>query len=246
MTIETFDSSRGQLWARVLGIGAAVLLGLVFLVAAWAKALDPVSFVEQIRAERLDFFGLAEAAAFMALGLEIALGLALVTGLRRWWVLAPTAALVAFFLFLTGRAYWRFEHGLIDETEAHCGCFGNLLNRTPKEAFWQDLWLLVVPLGLSLVGRGNEAAFPKRRLMLIGALTAAALVFAWKAEPASRRSGNPIETRSRSQRALRRQRRESGAALFGRPGERLERREELGGSFRSRRTDFPGSGATAQ
>ena len=28
----------------------------------------------------------------MALGLEIALGLALVTGLRRWWVLAPTAA----------------------------------------------------------------------------------------------------------------------------------------------------------
>jgi len=180
MTIETFDSSRGQLWARVLGIGAAVFLGLVFLVAAWGKALDPVLFVEQIRAERLDFFGLAEAAAFMALGLEIALGLALVTGLRRWWVLAPTAALVAFFLFLTGRAYWRFEHGLIDETEA-CGCFGNLLNRTPKEAFWQDLWLLVVPLGLSLVGRGNEAAFPKRRLMLIGALTAAALVFAWKA-----------------------------------------------------------------
>jgi uncharacterized membrane protein YphA (DoxX/SURF4 family) len=180
MTTEPFDSSPSQPWIRVLGIAAAVFLGLVFLVAAWGKALDPVSFVEQIRAERLDFFGLAEATAFMALGLEIALGLALVTGLRRWWVLAPTAALVAFFLFLTGRAYWRFEHGLIDETEA-CGCFGNLLNRTPKEAFWQDLWLLVVPLGLSLVGRGKEGALPKRRLMLIGLLTAAVLVFAWKA-----------------------------------------------------------------
>ncbi len=180
MTTEPFDSSPSQPWIRVLGIAAAVFLGLVFLVAAWGKALDPVSFVEQIRAERLDFFGLAEATAFMALGLEIALGLALVTGLRRWWVLAPTAALVAFFLFLTGRAYWRFEHGLIDETEA-CGCFGNLLNRTPKEAFWQDLWLLVVPLGLSLVGRGKEGALPKRSLMLIGLLTAAVLVFAWKA-----------------------------------------------------------------
>jgi uncharacterized membrane protein YphA (DoxX/SURF4 family) len=153
---------------------------LVFLVAAWGKALDPVSFVEQIRAEGLDFFDLAEATAFIALGLEIALGLALLMGLRRWWVILPTAALVVFFMFLTGRAYWRFEHGLIDETEA-CGCFGNLLNRTPKEAFWQDLWLLVVPLGLSLVGRGKDTAFPKRRLMLIAGLTAATLVFAWKA-----------------------------------------------------------------
>lgn len=161
-------------------MAAAVFLGLVFLVAAWGKALDPVAFVEQIRVEGLDFFGLAEATAFFALGLEIALGLALLTGLRRWWVLVPTAVLVAFFLFLTGRAYWRFEHGLIDESEA-CGCFGNLLNRTPKEAFWQDLWLLLVPLGLSLIGRTKGGAVPKGRLVLIAGLTAAVLGFAWKA-----------------------------------------------------------------
>jgi uncharacterized membrane protein YphA (DoxX/SURF4 family) len=180
MPIEPIDYRPTPTWVRVLGVAAAVFLGLVFLVAAWGKALDPLAFVEQIRAEGLDFFGLAEATAFFALGLEIALGLALVTGLRRWWVLVPTAALVAFFLFLTGRAYWRFEHGLIDESEA-CGCFGNLLNRTPKEAFWQDLWLLVVPLGLSLVGRPKGGPFPKGRLALIAALTAAVLVFAWKA-----------------------------------------------------------------
>jgi len=180
MPLEPLYANPAQRWLRALGICAAVFLGLVFLVAAWGKALDPVSFVEQIGAEGLDFFGQAEATAFIALGLEIALGLALVTGLRRWWVLVPTAALVAFFLFLTGRAYWRFEHGLIDETEV-CGCFGNLLNRTPKEAFWQDLWLLVLPLGLSLVGRDKDGGLPKRRLMLIGVLTAAVLVFAWKA-----------------------------------------------------------------
>ena len=67
MTTEPFDSSPSQPWIRVLGIAAAVFLGLVFLVAAWGKALDPVSFVELIRAERLDFFGLAEATAFFAL-----------------------------------------------------------------------------------------------------------------------------------------------------------------------------------
>ena len=180
MSIEPFQNSPARPWATVLGTAAAVFLGLVFLVAAWGKALDPVSFVEQIRVEGLDFFGLAEATAFFALGLEIALGLALLTGLRRWWILVPTATLVAFFLFLTGRAYWRFEHGLIDETEA-CGCFGNLLNRTPKEAFWQDLWLLAVPLGLSLIGRGGSDVFPKRRSVVIAVLTAAVLVFAWKA-----------------------------------------------------------------
>ena len=180
MTIESFESSSARPWARILGTAAAVFLGLVFLIAAWGKALDPVSFAEQIRTEGLDFLGMAEATAFLALGLEIALGLALVTGLRRWWVLVPTAVLVAFFLFLTGRAYWRFEHGLIDETEA-CGCFGNLLNRTPKEAFWQDLWLLVVPLGLSLVGRGDSGSFPKRRLAIVALVTAAVLVFAWRA-----------------------------------------------------------------
>lgn len=180
MPLEPLYVNPAQKWLRALGICGAVCLGLVFLVASWGKALDPVSFVEQIRVEGVDFFGLAQATAFVALGLEIALGLALVMGLRRWWVLVPTAVLVAFFLFLTGRAYWRFEHGLIDETEA-CGCFGNLLNRTPKEAFWQDLWLLVVPLGLSLVGRSEDGGFPKRRAMLIGLLTAVALVFAWKA-----------------------------------------------------------------
>jgi uncharacterized membrane protein YphA (DoxX/SURF4 family) len=181
MTLEPFDSSPAQPWIRVLGIAAAALLGLVLLVAAWGKALDPVSFVEQIGVEGVDFFGLAELTAFIALGVEIALGLALVLGLRRWWVLLPAAALVAFFLFLTGRAYWRFEHGLIDETEA-CGCFGNLLDRTPKEAFWQDLWILGLPLGLSLLGRkGTETAVPKWRLVVIGGLTAAVLLFAWKA-----------------------------------------------------------------
>lgn len=176
------DSVQSSPWKRTVATAAAVFLGLVLLVAAWGKALDPLAFVEQIRYEGLEVLGNAEILAFFALAVEIALGLALVMGLRRWWVVLPTSLLVLFFLFLTGRAYWRFEHGLIDSTEA-CGCFGNLLSRSPVEAFWQDLLMLGVPLLLMTLdrGRGHDRPFPTRRLVVIAVLTIAALIFAWKA-----------------------------------------------------------------
>lgn len=168
-------------WRRAVGLAAAVTLGGVLLVAAWAKAIDPESFRQQIRSEGLDLFGLAGGVALAALALEIALGAALVLGIRRWWVLLPTAGLVAFFLFLTGRAYWRFEQGLLAADEG-CGCFGNLLMRTPAEAFWQDLVLLGVPLALAGLGRPRRAtSLPRRRLALVGVVTVAGLLLAWRA-----------------------------------------------------------------
>lgn len=168
-------------WKQVVGTGAAVVLGIVFLVAAWGKAIDPESFFEQIRFEGLDVFGLAGMVALVAIGLEVALGMALALGIRRWWVLAPTVALVLFFLCLTGRAYWRFEQGLITEAD-NCGCFGNLLARTPAQAFWQDLFLLGIPLLLSFVGwPKGERRVPRFRLALVGVTTVAALILALKA-----------------------------------------------------------------
>lgn len=168
-------------WKRVVGTAAAVFLGMVLLVAAWAKAIDPESFIEQIRFEGLDFLGLAAMVAYTAIVIEVALGMALGLGIRRWRVLAPTVALVLFFLFLTGRAYWRFEQGLISEAES-CGCFGNLLARTPAQAFWQDLFLLGVPLVLSFVGLSKgERRSPRIRLALVGVTAVAALILALKA-----------------------------------------------------------------
>src|SRR5262245_23447322 len=93
-------------WRRAVGTGAGVLLGVVLLVAAWGKALDPQSFAAEIQAQGIASAAAAPAVALAALALEVALGVALVLGLRRLWVLLPAAALIAFFLFLTGRAYW--------------------------------------------------------------------------------------------------------------------------------------------
>ncbi len=165
---------------RILGILGGVVLGAVFLIAAWAKALDPRAFAAQITLEGLDFLLPAAGVALIALALEVFLGGALVLNLRRWWILWPTSALVAFFLFLTGRAYWRSARGEVSE-DAGCGCFGNLVERTPGEAFWQDLALMVPALLLAFLARDRGPASPKLRLAAVGLATLAVLLLAWKA-----------------------------------------------------------------
>ncbi len=175
----TISSGRVRPRLYWLGTAAGVFLGAVLLVAVWAKALDPASFAEQIRVEGLDVLLSAQVVALIALALEAGLGLALLLGVRRLWVLVPAALLVAFFVFLTGRAWWMSAHGL-REAES-CGCFGNLVQRTPAQAFWQDTLLLVPALLLSFVGRERSSGFPKLRAALVAAATIAVAVFAWKA-----------------------------------------------------------------
>lgn len=181
MMYELPSEYAAPTWPSRLGTVAGVLLGLVLLVAVWGKALDPVAFAEQIRFEGLDLLLSAEQMALFALAVEFALGLSLVLGIRRLTNLVPTLAVVLLFLFLTGRGYWRFEHGLIDGTEA-CGCFGNLVDRSPAEAFWQDLGLLVPLMLLSFIGyQRRSVRRPWKRLVAVIGLTAAVVVFAHRA-----------------------------------------------------------------
>ena len=167
-------------WRHALGTIGGVFLGAVLLFAVWAKALDPGAFAQEIRDLRLDFLLPAGAMVFVALAIEAGLGSALLFGIRRLWVLLPTVALVAFFLFLTGRDYWLDSRGLL-EAGAGCGCFGNLVQRTPAEAFWQDLFLLVPALALAFVARpGPDRPVPWNRLGASGLVTVAAVLFTWK------------------------------------------------------------------
>lgn len=159
-----------------LGVAGAIVLGGVLLFASYAKAMDPEAFAEQIVAEGIAPLSLSFAAALVALALEVGLGAALLLGIRRLWVLLPTAALVAFFIFLTGRAWYNAAHGTGEVM--HCGCFGNLVDRTPAEAFWQDLVLLVPALVLCFLGRGEGAPPPWRRLAVTAVVTVGVVAFA--------------------------------------------------------------------
>ena len=174
------STSEVPRWRSTLSYLGGAFLGLVLLVAAWAKALDPASFEVQIQNEGLDFLLGAAAVAMIALMLEVGLGVALVLGVRHWLILGPSSLLVAFFLFLTGRTYWKYLQG-IEPDDTGCGCFGNLVQRTPAEAFWQDALLMVPALLLAFLAVRGGRELPKVRLGVATLLALLAVVFAWKA-----------------------------------------------------------------
>ena len=159
---------------------AAFALGAVLLVAAVAKALDPAAFAEALGAQGLTF-GLPPLAVVLAvLAVETVLGLLLVLDVRRVWTLGAATVLVASFVVLNGWDWWQAAHGAAPA--AGCGCFGNLVQRTPAQAFWQDLAMLVPALVLAWVGmpRGVRA-FPPRRMAAVAVGVAAVLLLAWRA-----------------------------------------------------------------
>ncbi|MEM8930381.1 MAG: MauE/DoxX family redox-associated membrane protein [Acidobacteriota bacterium] len=168
-------------WRRALATVGGIVLGAVLLVAAWAKTLDPIAFAGQIRAEGLDFLLPAGVVALIALALEWGLGVGLLVGLRQRWIVWTSSALVAFFVFLTGRTYWRHLRGVEPDPDASCGCFGNLVERTPTEAFWQDMILLVPPMLLVWLAVEVGRRPPIWRLVLVGFFTIAGTLVAWRA-----------------------------------------------------------------
>ena len=168
-------------WPQWVGLAGALLLGGTLVFALYGKALDPVAFAELIEHEGLDFLLPSSWVAAIGLGLEAVLGFALLFNLRHWKVLLPSAGLVAFFVFLTARTYYGHVTGQHEDTGS-CGCFGNILDRTPAEAFWMDILLLVPPLFMCFAGMPPDP-MPRQRLRwgLTWGLSALVLGFAWMA-----------------------------------------------------------------
>ncbi len=134
-------------WSRLVGTLAGILLGLVLLASAWTKGVDPAGFAEHIVRLGLLPPGPAAWGGILVVGLEAALGLALVAGLRRWPVLVAVTLMMAGFVGITA---WEFVHPLEDYSS--CGCFGNLVQRTPGQALLEDVGFLTLAL-LAWLGR---------------------------------------------------------------------------------------------
>ncbi len=167
-------------WRVRLGRVAALFLGLVLLTATLPKVADPMALQELIEHEGLDFLLPANVMVYIVLVIEGGLGLALVLGMRRPWILWPAVLLVLLFVYLTGKTYIQSLSGDLDP-QSSCGCFGNLVERSPAQAFWQDLALLVPAMALSFVGRRRVVPFPRRRTIAVGTFCVLLVGFAWAA-----------------------------------------------------------------
>jgi hypothetical protein len=170
---------RPPSFAIWIGTLAGIALGAVLLFAAAAKAVDPAGFGEQLQREGLASAAIATPLGLFALLLEAGLGCALLLGLRRSWVIVPATLLVAFFVALTGRAFWLATHGGGDTSG--CGCFGNLVQRSPATAFWQDTLMLVPALLLAYIGRVREQRAVRARTIAAVIVGVGTAVFAWRA-----------------------------------------------------------------
>lgn len=115
-------------------------MGLVFLLSGGVKIWEPVLFfweaVPHVGLIGLGVYTRELAQLAIILGpIEWGLGLALVCNWRPKVILPVTTALMVFFVVVAGLALYRGGG-------ANCGCFGALIERTPGEAFVEDLVML--------------------------------------------------------------------------------------------------------
>lgn len=129
-----------------LGRLAAIVLGVVLLVAAYAKALDPRLFASQLSDLLPLDASLALPLAIAIVGYEAGLGAALVRGWRHPLVLTATTAT---FVVFVGVVAWHLMQP--NEPVGGCGCFGQLVERTPLQALYEDLAFLALS-GLAWLG----------------------------------------------------------------------------------------------
>lgn len=159
--------SSAPAWARHAGSVAGVLLGAVLLYSAWGKALDAAGVGTIYARKGLMPAGFATAIVTAAVALEAALGAALVVNLRRKIVLLGATLLMAGFFGLT-----LYEFLFPAPDASNCGCFGNLVVRTPGQALAGDGAFLVLAL-VAWLGRPRVRRANARWLLPVAGLVAA-------------------------------------------------------------------------
>jgi uncharacterized membrane protein YphA (DoxX/SURF4 family) len=120
-----------------LTVRVQIALGVIFVVAAWPKIIDPPSFAHMIYNYKIVPSGLINVSALIMPWVEMITGLCLILGLwtrpARWIV---SAMLVVFIIAISINL---FRGNAID-----CGCFDtSAANKTYDERI-RDMWIVIL------------------------------------------------------------------------------------------------------
>jgi hypothetical protein len=150
---------------------AAGLVGAVFVATGVLKALDSRRFAQQLMRYRLLRPRLLFPAVLAFIGVECALGVALILGVSIW-LLPAAALLLAGFAGLTA---WGTRTGRVED----CGCYGGLVMLTPAQSVALDgLYVALLALAwLFWTRTGGPAVWTIAVVLLAGAAATAA---AWR------------------------------------------------------------------
>ena len=162
-----------------ISVWVAFIIGVLFIVAAASKLADMPRFAAQLLAYELMPESWAPRAAFIVAHAELLLGIALLLGAFPRQYIGAAVLLVAAFTFAVA---WGWVRGCLEE----CGCFGEMLQRSPGQAAAEDIILLAA---LVLAYRWCASPDPKRsvrRKQIVGiaaVLVIAALANGWSGVP---------------------------------------------------------------
>lgn len=164
VSVPAASGLEGRSWAVWVGRIAAILLSLVLIYSAWGKALDPQGTAEIFLRKGFLPAAIAFWIIVASVGFELGLGVALLAGLRRIPVLLGACLLMTAFFGLTG-----YEFFFPTKETSSCGCFGNLVVRSPAQAFAQDGFFVLLAF-LSWLGRprGSQRVLPWLLAVLAG------------------------------------------------------------------------------
>ena len=125
-----------------------LLVGLVFLFSGALKVINAKPFVEHVHKYGVIPPRAVLNAALAFIGMELALGSALLLCLFPQWLIPGTILLL---LVLTGLSLWGAASGRIED----CGCYGGLLLFTPRQSALLNLGYILL-LGVSLSSPASE------------------------------------------------------------------------------------------
>lgn len=120
-----------------LTVRVQIALGIIFLVAAWPKIVDPPSFAHMIYNYRILPAGLINISALVMPWVELVVGLCLILGVwvkpARWIV---AAMLIVFMIAIS--------INLVRGNAIDCGCFDTSAANLTWEERIRDMWMVLI------------------------------------------------------------------------------------------------------